>query len=179
MELTTIEFMIPQCRKSFTGLAGLSAKEAFPHLGNAMRASSVSSRGTARTTVKSTSYFTGIVPEIDPAWRLVAVRHFRAAERTCLASPQFANLSAMEVTIHHVETHLSKLIELAEHGEEIVIARAGQAVVKMVAVPAKPTRKLIGSAEGEIRVFDDSNPPETNKQADEFLNNGSLPDQKH
>ncbi len=85
----------------------------------------------------------------------------------------------MEVTIHHVETHLSKLIELAEHGEEIVIARAGHAVVKMVAVPAKPTRKLIGSAEGEIRVFDDSNPPETNKQADEFLNNGSFPDQEH
>jgi len=78
----------------------------------------------------------------------------------------------MEVTIHHVETHLSKLIELAEHGEEIVIARAGQAVVKMVAVPAQPKRKLIGSAEGEIRVFDDSNPSETNKQAGEFLNNG-------
>lgn len=70
----------------------------------------------------------------------------------------------MEVTIHHVETHLSKLIELAEHGEEIVIARAGQAVVKMVAVPAKPTRKLIGSAEGEIVVFDDSHPSETTKQ---------------
>jgi antitoxin (DNA-binding transcriptional repressor) of toxin-antitoxin stability system len=85
----------------------------------------------------------------------------------------------MEVTIHHVETHLSKLIELAEHGEEIVIARAGQAVVKMVGVPAKPTRKLIGSPEGEIRVFDDSNPPETNKQADEFLNNGSFSVDEH
>lgn len=85
----------------------------------------------------------------------------------------------MEVTIHHVETHLSKLIELAEHGEEIVIARAGQAVVKMVAVPAKPKRKLIGSAEGEIRVFDDSNAPETNRQTDEFLNNGSFSVDEH
>ncbi len=85
----------------------------------------------------------------------------------------------MEVTIHHVETHLSKLIELAEHGEEILIARAGHAVVKMVAVPAKSKRRLIGSAGGEIRVFDDSNPAETNKRADEFVNNGSFPDQEH
>jgi len=84
----------------------------------------------------------------------------------------------MEVTIHHVETHLSKLIELAEHGEEIVIARAGQAVVKMVAVPARPKRKLIGSAEGEIRVFDDSNVPEKSKDIAGSLN-GSLPDDKH
>ena len=85
----------------------------------------------------------------------------------------------MEVTIHHVETHLSKLIELAEHGEEIVIARAGQAVVKMVAVPSRPTRKLIGSAEGEIRVFDDSSPRGPDKQVDEFLNNGSLSADAH
>jgi antitoxin (DNA-binding transcriptional repressor) of toxin-antitoxin stability system len=85
----------------------------------------------------------------------------------------------MEVTIHHVETHLSKLIELAEHGEEIVIARAGQAVVKMVAVPAKPTRKLIGSARGQICVLDDSNSPEMIKQIEEFLSNNPFPDEEH
>ena len=87
----------------------------------------------------------------------------------------FANLFGMEVNIHHVETRFSKLIELAEHGEEVIIAREGQPVVKMVAVPAKPTRRLIGSAKGKIWVFDDANSPEMNKQIEEFLNNGPLP----
>lgn len=80
----------------------------------------------------------------------------------------------MEVNIHHVETHLSKLIELAEHGEEVIIARAGHAVVKMVAVPAKPTRRLIGSAKGEIWVFNDGSSPEMTRQSEEFPGNSSL-----
>ena len=80
----------------------------------------------------------------------------------------------MEVSIHHVEAHLSKLIELAEHGEEVVIARAGQAVVKMVPVPARPTRKMIGSAGGKIWVFDGASSPEMSKAIEEFLNNGPL-----
>jgi antitoxin (DNA-binding transcriptional repressor) of toxin-antitoxin stability system len=80
----------------------------------------------------------------------------------------------MEVNIHHVESRLSKLIELAEHGEEVIIAREGQAVVKMVAVPAKPTRKLIGSARGKIWIIDDASSPEINKQIEAFLNSGPL-----
>lgn len=80
----------------------------------------------------------------------------------------------MEVSIHHVEAHLSKLIELAEHGEEVIIARAGQAVVKMVPVPTKPTRRMIGSARGKIWIIDDASSPEINKQIEEFLNNGPV-----
>jgi antitoxin (DNA-binding transcriptional repressor) of toxin-antitoxin stability system len=86
----------------------------------------------------------------------------------------------MEVSIHHVEAHLSKLIEVAEHGEEVVIARAGQAVVKMVAVPAKPTRRLIGSAGGQIWIFDDASSPEINKAIEELLNkNPQFSDEEH
>lgn len=80
----------------------------------------------------------------------------------------------MEVNIHHVHSHLFKLIELAEHGEEVVIAREGEAVVKIVAVPSKPKRKLIGSAKGKIWVFDDAQAPEMNKEIEEFLNNSPL-----
>jgi antitoxin (DNA-binding transcriptional repressor) of toxin-antitoxin stability system len=80
----------------------------------------------------------------------------------------------MEVNIHHVETRLSKLIELGEHGEEVIIAREGQAVVKMVPVPTKPTRRLIGSARGKIWIINDASSPEINKQIEEFLNNGLL-----
>jgi antitoxin (DNA-binding transcriptional repressor) of toxin-antitoxin stability system len=80
----------------------------------------------------------------------------------------------MEVNIQHVHAHLLKLIELAEHGEEVVIAREGEAVVKIVAVPSKPKRKLIGSARGKIWVFDDANSPEMNREIEEFLNSSPL-----
>jgi antitoxin (DNA-binding transcriptional repressor) of toxin-antitoxin stability system len=79
----------------------------------------------------------------------------------------------MEVNIQHVHAHLLKLIELAEHGEEVVIAREGEAVVKIVAVPSKPKRKLIGSARGKIWVFD-ANSPEMNREIEEFLNSSPL-----
>ena len=40
----------------------------------------------------------------------------------------------MIVNIHAAKTNLSKLIAAAERGEEVVIARAGKAAVKIVAV---------------------------------------------
>lgn len=40
----------------------------------------------------------------------------------------------MEVNIHEAKTNLSRLILKAEAGEEVIIARAGKAVVKLVPV---------------------------------------------
>ena len=86
----------------------------------------------------------------------------------------------MEVSIHHVQAHLFKLIELAEHGEEVVIARGGEPVVKLVAVPTRPKRKLIGSARGKIWVFDEAASPEMNKEIQEFLDsNPMFSDEEH
>ena len=47
----------------------------------------------------------------------------------------------MEVNIHHAKTNLSSLILKAEAGEEVVIARAGKPVVKLVPIqpPASVT----------------------------------------
>ncbi len=41
----------------------------------------------------------------------------------------------MQVTVHAAKTHLSKLIEAALAGEEVVIARGRKPVVKLVAIP--------------------------------------------
>src|SRR5271170_5746407 len=92
---------------------------------------------------------------------------YRSTTKTapaCLSWPGFATLFGMEVNIHHVHAHLLKLIELAEHGEEVVIARGGEAVVKIVAVPSRPKRKMIGSARGKIWVFEDTSSPEMNNE---------------
>ena len=45
----------------------------------------------------------------------------------------------MQVNIHHAKTHLSQLILKAESGEEVVIARAGKPVVRLV--PLEPTKR--------------------------------------
>lgn len=44
----------------------------------------------------------------------------------------------MRVTVHVAKTHLSRLIEAALAGEEVIIARGSKPVVKLVAIPQKP-----------------------------------------
>jgi prevent-host-death family protein len=58
------------------------------------------------------------------------------------------------VNIQYARTHLSKLIERAERGEEITIARAGKPVAKLTPVHAahkQPKRKL-GFLKGAIDI---------------------------
>jgi prevent-host-death family protein len=55
------------------------------------------------------------------------------------------------VTVHAAKTNLSKLIERAERGEEIVIARRQTPVVKLVPV-AGSGRRQFGSWRGRARV---------------------------
>jgi len=62
------------------------------------------------------------------------------------------------VNIHEAKTHLSKLIERAELGEQIVIARAGKPVVQLaLVVPAKKTKRLGFLAGHDFHVPDDFN----------------------
>ena len=60
------------------------------------------------------------------------------------------------VNIHEAKTHLSRLIEAVERGEEVVIARAGKPVARLSAyVP--PKRKILppGSLKGRDWVIPD------------------------
>jgi len=54
----------------------------------------------------------------------------------------------MQVTVHVAKTHLSKLIEAALSGEEVVIAKGRKPVVKLVAIPQ--TKFKIGILEGQV-----------------------------
>jgi len=65
----------------------------------------------------------------------------------------------MEVNIHEAKTHLSRLLEKVAMGEEVIIAKAGTPVAKLV--PIKPARRRfkLGSAKGEFTVPDDFNDP--------------------
>ena len=65
----------------------------------------------------------------------------------------------MEVNIHEAKTHLSRLLERVALGEEVVIAKAGKPVAKLVPINLSPKTRIIGSAKGEFVVPDDFNDP--------------------
>jgi prevent-host-death family protein len=62
------------------------------------------------------------------------------------------------VNIHEAKTHFSKLVERAEAGEEIVIARAGAPVARLGPLPSRARREP-GGAEGAIVMHDDFDDP--------------------
>jgi prevent-host-death family protein len=64
-----------------------------------------------------------------------------------------------QVNIHQAKTELSKLVQRAEAGEEIIIARAGKPVAKLVAVGQSGGRRRLGLLDGKFRIPDDFNEP--------------------
>ncbi len=65
----------------------------------------------------------------------------------------------MEANIHEAKTHLSRLLEKVALGEEVIIARAGKPVAKLVPFDNLPKRRKLGSAKGEFVFPDDFNDP--------------------
>lgn len=68
-----------------------------------------------------------------------------------------------QVNIHEAKTHLSRLVEEAAGGEEILIAKAGKPVARLVALAQEGRRRKPGSMKGRIKMldnFDDPLPPD-------------------
>jgi prevent-host-death family protein len=64
-----------------------------------------------------------------------------------------------QVNIHQAKTELSKLVERAEAGEEVLIARAGRPVAKLVPLDRARGRRKLGLLDGKFRIPDDFNKP--------------------
>ena len=77
----------------------------------------------------------------------------------------------MEVNIHEAKTHLSKLLERVALGEEVVIAKAGTPVAKLVPIH-QPKTRVFGSSKGEFTVPDDFNEPDP--EIEELFYEGGL-----
>ena len=58
-------------------------------------------------------------------------------------------------TVHEAKTNLSKLIESAERGEEVIIARGNKPAVRLTAIDQKPKpRRRPGTLKGLIHIPD-------------------------
>ena len=79
------------------------------------------------------------------------------------------------VNIFEAKTQLSKLIELAEKGEEVVIARAGKPVVRLTKLEPAKQKIRYGLLKGKIHVADDFDAPLPNDVLAEFENGPIFP----
>lgn len=59
------------------------------------------------------------------------------------------------VNVHEAKTQLSRLLEQVEAGEEVVIARAGRPVARLVRFRPGPARRVPGRLKGRIRFVGD------------------------
>lgn len=65
------------------------------------------------------------------------------------------------INIHEAKTHLSRLLEQVAGGDEIIIAKAGKAIARLVPLDAAPKKRQLGLLKGKLNVPDDFDAPLT------------------
>ena len=63
------------------------------------------------------------------------------------------------INIHEAKTHLSRLVEQAAAGREIIIAKAGKPLARLVPLAVPVRAKKLGLLKGQIKVPDNFNEP--------------------
>jgi prevent-host-death family protein len=63
------------------------------------------------------------------------------------------------INIHEAKTHLSRLVDEVAAGHEVIIAKAGKPLARLVPLVVQPRAKKYGLLEGQIKVRDDFNAP--------------------
>lgn len=81
--------------------------------------------------------------------------------------PDLVYYRSMQVGIHEAKTQLSKLLRLVAAGEEVVIARGGTPVARLVPV-ASATPRSLGHDRGLFEIPDDFDAPLPPDIADAF-----------
>ena len=74
---------------------------------------------------------------------------------------QLSSVSGSQSLLHEAKTHLSRLVERAEAGEEILIARAGRPVARLVPLAVRTQRREPGLWRGLVQMapdFDETPP---------------------
>lgn len=106
-----------------------------------------------------TEMFPAQGPGVPPARSQLPVTNlvFRAIVADVPLLARLANM-ADPVNMHEAKTELSRLVERALRGEEIIISRAGVPVVRLVPVMSRGKR-TVGQWAGKVRMSDDFDAP--------------------
>lgn len=65
----------------------------------------------------------------------------------------------VQINVHEAKTHLSRFLQRVAAGEEIVIARDGRPVARLVPFHAPKGARLLGRGKGDFEVRDDFDDP--------------------
>ncbi len=65
----------------------------------------------------------------------------------------------LQVNVHEAKTNLSKLIQKAIEGEDVVIARGNNPIVKLVLIDKIKPKRRLGTAKGKIKISDNFDEP--------------------
>jgi prevent-host-death family protein len=68
-------------------------------------------------------------------------------------------LMTLTVNIHEAKTHLSRLLTRVSSGEEVIIAKAGKPVARLVPIKEKSAHRKPGSAAGKVVIMPDFDAP--------------------
>ena len=63
------------------------------------------------------------------------------------------------VNIHEAKTHLSRLLKRVSMGEEVIIAKAGKPLARIVRLTEKPQKRTPGQDRGTFKVPEDFDAP--------------------
>ncbi|HTC11952.1 MAG TPA: type II toxin-antitoxin system Phd/YefM family antitoxin [Acetobacteraceae bacterium] len=63
------------------------------------------------------------------------------------------------VNVHAAKTQLSRLLDAAAAGEEVIIARAGKPVARLVPIAEAKPRRRLGTLTGKLTVPDNFDDP--------------------
>lgn len=74
----------------------------------------------------------------------------------------------MEVNVHEAKTHFSRLLDRVAMGEEVIIAKAGRPVAKLVAIAEDAPARKLGTAKGKFVVPKNFNDPLPKEIEDSF-----------
>ena len=66
---------------------------------------------------------------------------------------------ATQINVHEAKTHFSRLLARVKNGEEIIIAKAGKPVARLVPIAEKQPNRAPGSAKGKVVIADDFDAP--------------------
>ena len=64
-------------------------------------------------------------------------------------------METLQVNIHEAKTQLSKLIQAAVNGKQVIIARGNKPVVRLEVLPEARSHRNIGNAKGLILSMSD------------------------
>ncbi len=74
----------------------------------------------------------------------------------------------MEYTVHEAKTNLSRLLQEASEGKEVIIARGKKPVARLVAIGAASEKRVPGKFRGQITYSPDAFDPLTDRELDEL-----------